>query len=227
MLSSENRNDEKSLDVKSVPGVIAILRERIAANILPPGTKLIELELSKEFGVSRQIIREAFTRLEMRGLVSRIQNRGAYVAKFSYEDIMNLYDIRESLSILAHQLAARNAPDGAWEEDIADFAGPVAQIVEEKDDKAFSAAIVKLDKKVLKYANNQYLDPMLEPLSDLTQVLTRRMMLLPDRLSIALALNQKVLRALAARDEEAVRLCFHEIMNTSREYLTKYKLILL
>jgi len=75
----------------------AILRDRISTHAIPPGTKLNEIPLSEEFGVSRSRIREALANLEQRGLVERIHNQGARVAKLDATDIYNMYDVFELL----------------------------------------------------------------------------------------------------------------------------------
>ncbi|MCE9642169.1 MAG: GntR family transcriptional regulator, partial [Betaproteobacteria bacterium] len=48
--------------------LLPALRERIARHALPPGTKLLETDLAREFGVSRAKVRDAFGVLEQRGL---------------------------------------------------------------------------------------------------------------------------------------------------------------
>lgn len=210
----------------SVAMVVDILREKIASNELQQGTKLREIEFAESLGVSRQVVRSAFTILEQKGLVSRIPNRGAYVASYSYQEMLDLYDIRESLTILTYQLAARRAPEGAWADMVELFDEAMEEAVRTKDVKAFSDAIVELDQLASSFANNRFLDPILSPIIDLTQVLARRAMLLPNRLETGLEHNRKILQALAERDEDAVARIFGEMMQVSRDYLTKYKEIL-
>lgn len=209
-----------------VAKVVDLLREKIASNELRQGTKLREIEFAETLGASRQAVREAFTVLEQKGLVSRIPNRGAYVASYDYQEMMDLYDIRESLTILTYQLAARRAPEGAWAEISDLFGEPLEEAVRAKDVKAFSDAIVELDRLASDFANNKFLEPILSPLIDLTQVLARRAMLLPHRLEIGLNHNRLIIQALASRDEDAVAEIFGEMMKVSRDYLTKYKEVL-
>src|SRR3546814_11314547 len=61
---------------RKAPAVLQMLRERIANGDLPPGSKLNEYELAKEFEVPRTRIRDAFLALDQRGLIERIPNRG-------------------------------------------------------------------------------------------------------------------------------------------------------
>lgn len=220
-------DDDEPTGTPRVSRIVDALREKIASNALQPGTKLVEQDLAQDFGVSRPVIRSAFLILEQRGLIDRVKNRGAYVATYDFDQIMNLYDISEVLTTLGYQLAARNAPDGSWDDMIEKFGTPMAAVVADLDVRAFSDTIIELDTQVTKYAGNEFLGPMLQPITDLTQtVLIRRMMVLPGRLELALDYNRQLLRALKARDETAIRECFGTMTATSRDYLTKYRDVL-
>ena len=56
--------------------LVPVLRERIVRRTLPPGARLAENDLAREFNVSRAKVRDAFGILEERGLIERIPNRG-------------------------------------------------------------------------------------------------------------------------------------------------------
>ena len=71
----------------------------------PPGTPLREVHLSREIGVSRGPIREAFQRLEDEGLVEQIPNRGAFARLPSAEEYEDLLETRVALE----QVAVRKA----------------------------------------------------------------------------------------------------------------------
>ncbi len=221
-----NRPTSSGQETKNVARVVGILRERIASNELPQGAKLRERQLADEFGVSRQVVRDAFVVLELKRLVTRIERRGAFVAKYDFQDVMDLFDIREPLTTLTYQLAARRAPEGAWDEIAETFGAQMDAVIAAKDVRTYTDAISRLDEMASKYAKNHFLDPILEPVIDLTQVLSRRMMFLPKRMEIGLSLNRRILDALRARDEDAVREVFSEMMVVSRDYLTKYRELL-
>ena len=74
--------------------VAGVLRSRISAGQLPPGTKLSEQKLSEALGVSRNTLREAFTVLAGESVVQRIPNRGVYVAAPGAEDVREIYRVR-------------------------------------------------------------------------------------------------------------------------------------
>jgi DNA-binding GntR family transcriptional regulator len=73
------------------------LRQRIAAGELAPGTKLAEEALCEALGVSRNTLREAFTALHAEHIITRIPNRGVFVAHPNGDDIREIYRVRRYL----------------------------------------------------------------------------------------------------------------------------------
>ena len=64
-----------------------LLRQGIETGALKPGTRLIEMEVANELGVSRGILREALRLLEQEGLVENFPGRGTYITIPSERDI--------------------------------------------------------------------------------------------------------------------------------------------
>ena len=77
--------------------IVEDLKASIASGELKPGQRLVELHLSKVFGVTRSKIREALRKLQQDGFAKIIPNVGALVSEFSQKDIEHLYDL---LSVL-------------------------------------------------------------------------------------------------------------------------------
>ncbi len=73
------------------------LKRRIITNALKPGDPLNEGILSKELKISKTPVREALQQLEKKGLVENIPGKGAFVSRFSFQDIRELFEIREIL----------------------------------------------------------------------------------------------------------------------------------
>ncbi|OHE22271.1 MAG: hypothetical protein A2Z43_09110 [Syntrophobacterales bacterium RBG_19FT_COMBO_59_10] len=73
------------------------LKRRIITNALKPGDPLNEGILSKELKTSKTPVREALQQLEKEGLVENIPGKGAFVSRFSFQDIRELFEIREIL----------------------------------------------------------------------------------------------------------------------------------
>lgn len=91
--------------------LLKVLADDIISGRLAPETKLNEQNLARRFGVSRGPLREAIRRLQERRLVTCIPNSGARVARHSAREIMETYQLRETLEGMAARLAARNMTD--------------------------------------------------------------------------------------------------------------------
>lgn len=88
------------------------LREGILRGRYAPGQRLIEADLTRDLGVSRGPLREAFRRLSAEGLLEKVPHRGAMVRRLSHREMKEFFQIRMALEALAAQLAAANMHDG-------------------------------------------------------------------------------------------------------------------
>ena len=77
--------------------VAAVLRARIADGQLLPGSKLSEHALAAALGVSRNTLREAFTVLDRELIVTRIANRGVFVASPGLAEVREMYRVRRMI----------------------------------------------------------------------------------------------------------------------------------
>ncbi|MGD0647182.1 MAG: GntR family transcriptional regulator [Acidobacteriaceae bacterium] len=82
-----------------------ILR-RIMNGELPPGTRLVELQIAKELNTSQGPVREALCELEGLELVVTEPYKGSRVREVTPQDIREAYMVRAMLENLAGQLAA-------------------------------------------------------------------------------------------------------------------------
>ena len=83
------------------------LKRQILTGRIAPGTRMMEVELAEEMGVSRTPVREATRKLEKDGLVVIEPRRGAYVSDISVKDMVDTLVVRESLEGLAAALASQ------------------------------------------------------------------------------------------------------------------------
>ncbi|MCW2544285.1 MAG: transcriptional regulator [Frankiales bacterium] len=71
-----------------------LLRQGIREHVLAPGQPLVQDDLAKRFGVSRNPVREALRMLAAEGLVSLAQGEGAVVRTLTETDLDELYSLR-------------------------------------------------------------------------------------------------------------------------------------
>jgi DNA-binding GntR family transcriptional regulator len=84
---------------------------RILDGTYPAGTRLKELTLAHEFGVSQAPIREALRELEGSGLVTSERYRGTKVRGADYQELRESYQLRLIMEERALQLAAPFSPE--------------------------------------------------------------------------------------------------------------------
>jgi DNA-binding GntR family transcriptional regulator len=88
------------------------LLERILNGVYPPGERIVETRVAREFGVSQGPVREALRELESLRLVVSEPFVGVRVRAVSPEELGEIYPVRSGLE----EVAARTAPlrlDGA------------------------------------------------------------------------------------------------------------------
>ncbi len=99
--------------IASLPDqVYDYLRRAIISAEIPPGEKLIELEIAAEVGTSQGPVREALQRLEHDGLVERRARSATFVTSISTDEMYELFLVRSTIEGFAAQRAAHKVtPD--------------------------------------------------------------------------------------------------------------------
>ncbi|MBV9569006.1 MAG: GntR family transcriptional regulator [Hyphomicrobiales bacterium] len=90
------------IKARSLPEQIAdAIVEGIAAGALHPGQRLIEIDLARQFAVSRMPLREALKTLEAQGILAREQNRGVRVVELDESRVDRVCEVRAALETIA------------------------------------------------------------------------------------------------------------------------------
>ena len=82
------------------------LKKRIIEGELAPGLAINEDEFAKNLEVSKTPLREALRKLEREGLVENIPGRGSAVTHISFQDIREIFELREIIECGAVKRAA-------------------------------------------------------------------------------------------------------------------------
>ena len=101
-----------SMQPSLVQRVCEAIVSEIVAGRLPSGTRLIQDDLAKALGVSRQPVQQALLLLRNQGLAREAQGRGLIVAPLEASDVRDLYQFRGAMEALAGRLAAENVGAG-------------------------------------------------------------------------------------------------------------------
>jgi DNA-binding GntR family transcriptional regulator len=89
--------------------VAELLRQRIFARELEPGSWIDELRIAEALGISRTPLREALKVLAAEGLVTMKVRRGAYVTEVSDKDLRDVYHLLALMESDAARVVAQNA----------------------------------------------------------------------------------------------------------------------
>lgn len=122
------------------------LKRQILTGEIAPGTRMMEVELADEMGVSRTPVREAIRKLEKEGLVVIEPRRGAYAADISVKDMLDVLEVREDLEGMAAAMAALKINDEERAA-LAEITDEYAKAIESKD----IDTIIEWDEKYHEY----------------------------------------------------------------------------
>lgn len=183
------------------------LSDAIVSGELPPGSKLSEPALARQYGVSRGPLREAINRLQERQLVTRTAHFGARVTELSPELLEETYIVREALEGMAARQAAMNCTD----EDIADlhraYARHVATVREGGEGPVWRSADEDFHFIIARASRNPMLVRLLtEDFYQLVRFFRSQLVHIRGRGERTLAEHRRILEAVEDRDGDLAEL---------------------
>ncbi len=202
--------------------IVGQIKQLIVEGKLQPGDKLLsERELSEKLNVSRASVREAFSALEMMGIITIRPGEGSFVRQVSYEgmleplsfllqveasDIVQLLEVRKILEVETAALAAVRATP----QDIDDMKRALDSMLAEIQageigdmaDAAFHCAVAKA-------ANNPILVKVMNTISDLMtnafRTARQRLFLVENMPAVIHESHCGVYEAIISKDPELAR----------------------
>jgi DNA-binding GntR family transcriptional regulator len=180
--------------------VAELLRQRIFARELAPGSWIDEMRLAEEYGISRTPLREALKVLATEGLVTMKMRRGAYVTEVNDKDQHDVYHLLSLLESDAAGVVAVQASDAELAELNSIHQELVAAVV--NTDKFF-AINERFHMRLLEIANNRWRDQMVADLRKVMKLNRHNSLLKSGRIEESLREHQALLDALLARDVTA------------------------
>ena len=212
--------EEESIDLDNARGVTlseqayAYIVEALESGAMAPGTRLREIDLAKEIGLSRTPIREALNRLLSEGLVENDPKRGLIITELDQNMVGELYEMRRVLEGTAAALAARHATDVEIE---------VLRQIAERDKDERDANQLAYNNRLFhqtlyQCAHNRYLLKTLQALQNAMLLLGKSTLAETGRASTAREEHHEIINALESRDPELARAV------ANRHILEAYKL---
>jgi len=193
------------------------LEQAIMSGDLAPGERLSEASIARRFGISRGPLREAISRLEGVGLVTRVANQGTRVVDLSLDDLVSLFAVREALEGMACRLAANHASS-------ADLEALESLLAAHKSDPMIQAgrgymqgpADEDFHFRIAQASRNTRLAALIcGPLYSVMRLYRRRYAATPGRPQKALEEHWDIIHALTARDSDAAEACMRRHIQNS------------
>jgi DNA-binding GntR family transcriptional regulator len=186
--------------------VIDHLREEILSSRLAPGTELGEVALAASLGISRGPLREALARLASEGLVTITPRRGAVVTRFTRQEFIEAYQVREALESLAIRLAVPRLTDSERAR-LRELADGMVELAAKGDVQAFFEANRAFHRIFVDASSNERLRELHEQLANQMGRLLAKSLELRGSLDQSAADHLAILEAVDAGDaERAARL---------------------
>ena len=180
--------------------VAELLRERIFAQELKPGSWIDELKLAEEYGISRTPLREALKVLATEGLVTMKLRRGAYVTEVSERDLAEVYHL---LALLESD-AARVAAERASPQQMRELQDLHQRLVAASGDReAFFRINEAFHRQLLTVADNRWREQMVTDLRKVMKLNRHHSLLKTGRIAESLAEHEAIMQALVQRDGQA------------------------
>ena len=175
------------------------LRQMILSGELPPQTRLVEIHLGEQFGVSRTPVREALKRLTAEKLVLGDPVRGLVVHAPEPHEVSEVYLVREALESLAARLAAQRITDDELRQLRVILDSMRGAVAKGRTDLVVSANIAFHD-VIYRAAGNDTLFRLARDLSDFVRRFSAEAFANPDRSNAVVTEHERVLAALEKHD---------------------------
>jgi DNA-binding GntR family transcriptional regulator len=178
-----------------------------------PGDAIVEQDISDTLGISRTPVREALKMLEAEGLVRHIPLRGTIVTEISTQDVEEIFNLRETLEVLALQVAIHEITD----EELAEVEKALNSLGPNSAREDFYESDRKLHDAIVRNGRNrrlmQFLNTINSQIERLRQISAQR----PKRLESSMQEHLDLLAALKERDFKKTEQMLRRHINNVKE----------
>ncbi|HEY6895754.1 MAG TPA: GntR family transcriptional regulator [Rhodocyclaceae bacterium] len=200
--------------------VAELLRGRIFAHELAPGSWIDEQAIAAGMGISRTPLREALKVLASEGLVVLKPRRGCYVAELSEQDLDEVFPVMALLEGRCAFEAAERMSDA----DLARLETIHSQLEKgaaANDADRFFAANDAFHSALQEIAGNGWLKHLIDDTRKVIKLTRRHSLALEGRIDQSLAEHREILEALRKRDPALAAQRMHDHLLSGRKALVK------
>ncbi len=179
------------------------MRRAILAGDEPPGTLVPIDDVASFFGVSQIPVREALKILLGEGLVEHVPHVGYSVAKLTFAEFRELYEVRQALESSALRVAILHA--GSADDEVVRAAhGALGQMIASGDTRGYHGESRRFHVSLIAPARMQRLAHMYESAWNMTEPVQPMSRVDSDGRAVFHEDHDRMLAAFAARNSEAL-----------------------
>ncbi len=205
--------------VPLIERIYGCLRDGIVSGEYLPGSRLVESELTRAYGVSRSTVREALRRLHADDLVEFVAHCGVRVRRLTLDDVVDLYAVREPIEALAARLAAEASGEAAGA--LSTIHAEAALAVESGDRFRFTQLNARLHRTISEMSGNRSLGVVLARLN--TQIIGYQFVSVANAINLDRAHreHEAVLTAILARDPDGADAAMRRHLRSTRDSIVR------
>jgi DNA-binding GntR family transcriptional regulator len=185
------------------------LRTAILDGDYLPGERLVEASLCERFGASRFTIRAALADLAGEGLVEVRRNKGANVRKISFDEAVEITEVRMVLEGLVAARAAMLVTEEQASE-LDEIALLMRRAVAAGEFRRYSELNQRLHRLIQTIAQHRTADSLIEMLRAQLVRHQYTLSLLPGRPAASLPQHERIIEAIRSRSPEAAEQAMRE-----------------
>lgn len=181
--------------------VTADIRRAIVGGDFAPNQRLVEADLSSQFGASRNAVRTALFELANEGLVERVQHRGARVRAVTVAEAVEISEVR----MVVEGLCAAKAAEHVTDEEVAELRAlgeAMRTAVADGHVMSYSELNQTLHRRILEISRQATAAGVLERLRAQNVRHQFRLALVPGRPNVSLAEHLSIIDEICSRAPE-------------------------
>lgn len=197
------------------------LKKRIEQGFYSPAESLPEVELTKEYNVSRNTIKKALLMLEKDAFVTIEQNKGAKVRSYSKTEVLEYLELREELEGFIARLAVPCFDSKAIRK-LEDLLVEMAEHRRQSDLMAYSACNQRFHNIIYDVCPNRTSVDVTIRLKQQMKKYNSKTILIPGRGDSSYQEHQAIVDAIKKKDPAMAELCIREHISNVRKTFEEY-----
>jgi DNA-binding GntR family transcriptional regulator len=215
-VSQPDRDISRLIDrTSATEAATKALRAIILSGEVSAGAPLRQDDIARRLGVSRTPLREALQRLEAEGLVRLDVHKGAVVAKPSFAQVSEIFELQQVLE----PIAGRNAISRSSESDVADLRRILAYNAGLDDPNAWEQGNVDFHSRLYAISGKPLLVEMIGVLRNRSGLYVHMLARSSEGRSRAHHEHEEMVAALQAGDSPRLEMLIRQHLQTTLEWL--------